>query len=395
MTGSAAEVIAARIHREGSIAFDAFMELALYEPDAGFFARGRGPGRSGRDFVTSPEIGATFGICVARFLDRTWDGLGRPDPFLVAEAAAGSGHLAREILRAEPACLAALRYVLVERSAGLRARQREVLRIEPADEALGPFTRQAREDEVLRVASAGPVFASLADLPDMPAASVVFANELLDNLPFGIAEWDGERWQEVRVTMDGDAFTELPVPAAETDAAALAQVVTGKHLRPGSRVPIPRGIEAWLDECARALASGTVTLVDYVVDVDELLARGDAWLRTYRAHGGGSPPLRDPGTQDITGDVLLEQLARAAHSVGFEVVDDRTQAEWLRDVGIEALAEQARVEWDAGVPRGDLEALAARSRVSETTALTDPAGLGAHRVITLVKPPPTGARQHR
>ena len=52
---SAAEVIAARIHREGSIPFDAFMECALYEPDQGFFARGHGAGRAGDDFVTSPE----------------------------------------------------------------------------------------------------------------------------------------------------------------------------------------------------------------------------------------------------------------------------------------------------------------------------------------------------
>ncbi|MGH8976515.1 MAG: SAM-dependent methyltransferase [Acidimicrobiia bacterium] len=383
MTGSAVEVIAARIHREGSIAFDTFMELALYEPEVGFFAQGYGAGRSGRDFVTSPEIGSTFGACVARALDRTWESFGRPDPFLVAEAAAGSGRLAREILRAAPACLAALRYVLIEKSASLRARQRELLQVEPADEALGPFTRQAREDELLPVAASGPVFASLTELPDLPVDSMVFANELLDNLPVGIAQWDGARWQELRVTMEGGTFAEIAVPATEMDAAAFAPVVAGKQLRPGTRLPIPRGIERWLDDCARALPSGIVTLVDYFVDVDELLDRDNAWLRTYRAHGTGTEPLRDPGTQDITADVLREQVARAAHSVGFAIVEERTQADWLRDLGIDALAEEARATWDAGAARGDLEALAARSRVGEVAALTDPTGLGAHRVVVL------------
>src|SRR5690242_21647066 len=99
------------------------MEEALYG-DGGFFASGHGAGRGGRDFMTSPETGPLFGVCVARALDRMWRALDEPDPFLVVEAGAGSGRLAREILRAEPDCKRALRYVLVERSAALRAAQR-------------------------------------------------------------------------------------------------------------------------------------------------------------------------------------------------------------------------------------------------------------------------------
>ena len=94
---SAADVIAARIHREGSIPFDVFMECALYEPEQGFFAPGQGAGRAGHDFVTSPEVGSLFGACVARAIDRNWDAIGRPDPFLVVEPGAGRGRLAREI----------------------------------------------------------------------------------------------------------------------------------------------------------------------------------------------------------------------------------------------------------------------------------------------------------
>ena len=44
------------------------MEGALYG-DGGFFASGHGAGRDGRDFVTSPETGSLFGLCVARALD--------------------------------------------------------------------------------------------------------------------------------------------------------------------------------------------------------------------------------------------------------------------------------------------------------------------------------------
>src|SRR5262249_22902754 len=163
---------------------DVFMEAALYG-EGGFFASGQG---ARRDFVTSPEVGSLFGVCVARALDEFWHALDEPDPFLVVEAGAGSGRLARDVLHAQPECASALRYVLVERSAALREEQRKLLPLEPPDEALGPFARRGGEDAPVPELRAGPVAASLAELPALEApVAVVLANELLDNLPFGIA----------------------------------------------------------------------------------------------------------------------------------------------------------------------------------------------------------------
>src|SRR5206468_2790586 len=96
-------------------------------------------------------------------------------------------------------CAPALRYVLVERSAALRDAQRALLPLEPPDEALGPFVRRHHDDTPVPAERAGPVVASLAELPAVEArAAVVVANELLDNIPFGIAQWDGAQWSEVR-----------------------------------------------------------------------------------------------------------------------------------------------------------------------------------------------------
>ena len=89
-------LIAEQIHRGGPIRFGAFVDAALYGP-GGFFARGAGAGRAGSDFVTSPEVGPLFGACVARALDAEWERQGRPDPFVVIEAGAGNGRLAREV----------------------------------------------------------------------------------------------------------------------------------------------------------------------------------------------------------------------------------------------------------------------------------------------------------
>jgi SAM-dependent MidA family methyltransferase len=362
--------LVARIHREGPIPFDAFMEAALYG-EGGFFASARGAGRAGRDFITSPEVGSLFGACVARGLAEYWRNAGEPDPFLVVEAGAGNGRLAADILRARPDFASALRYVLVERSPSLRAEQRTRLPIDPPDEALGPYVRRQGSDAPEPARRAGPVVAALDDLPPIEARDgVVVANELLDNLPFGIAELTDAGWHEVRVAYERDHFVELLVPAPD---------VSTLDVPVGARVPIPRGLDRWFEECDRVLASGLVILIDYMVDARELARR--RWLRTYRGHERGIDPLRDPGSADITGDVVVEQLVAAAS--GFRLVRHTTQAAWLTDLGIDEMVSEGRRRWDEGAPRGDLEALAGRSSVNEAAALTDPNGLGAHHVVVL------------
>ena len=372
---SAAEEIARRIRREGPIPFETFMELALYAADGGFFAAGGGAGRSGRDFITSPEVGSLYGTCVAESLTRGWREMGEPDPFLVVEAGAGNGRLAADVLRAQPDCAPALRYVLVERSLQLREEQRARLPLEPPDEALGPFVE--RDDRAEPLPRRGPIVASIPDLPAITFEGVVFANELLDNLPFGIAEFDGTRWNEVRVTLDGDRFVEVLVPLADDHAFP--------HVAAGARVPIPHALTAWFADLAAVLRRGYVLLVDYVVTIDELVARGRDWLRTYRGQDRGGDPLSEPGSSDITGDVVREQLLRAATTAGFTLVAEHTQADWLRGLGIDALVEEGRRAWEDGAARGDLAAVAGRSRVNEAAALTDPTGLGAHRVVLLAR----------
>jgi SAM-dependent MidA family methyltransferase len=110
------DAIVAQIHRHGPVPFDEVMRIALYDPEHGFYTTGGAAGRRG-DFVTSVEVGPLFGAVVARALDAWWRELDRPDPFVVIEAAAGVGTLARSILQAGPDCAPVLTYVLVEQSA--------------------------------------------------------------------------------------------------------------------------------------------------------------------------------------------------------------------------------------------------------------------------------------
>jgi SAM-dependent MidA family methyltransferase len=365
------------------------MEAALYDDRDGFFTRGGGAGRADGDFVTSPEVGPLFGVLVARFLDRSWDGLERPDPFVVVEAGAASGRLAGAVLRATPACAPALRYVLVERSAELRARQRDHLRLEPADEALGPFASGHDPDDALEpVTGMGPILTQLDELPAIAVDGVLLANELLDNLPVRIVERTGHGWDEVRVgCVDEDAgprFVEVLVAAPPALAAEAETVAAGADVPAGSRLPVPVQLGPLLDAAAALIRHGDVVLVDYLATARELVERGPAgWLRTYRQHDRGADALDAPGSRDITVDVPLEHLVAVARRAGFELVERTTQRDWLTALGIDELVDAGAATWRERAHLGDLEAVAARSRVHEADALTDPAGLGGHGVVVL------------
>ena len=312
---------------------------------------------------------------LARAIDAWWDELGQPDPFVVIEAAASTGELCRAVLAASPACAPALRYLLVERSDRLRAQHAVHLPVELAAHVLGPVgPADDEDDQGARVLpGGGPRVASLPDLPAGPIVGVVIANELLDNVPFVVLERGPDDWLEVRVSADLEEVLIPAAPALVAEADRLAGEAPA-----GARIPIQRGAVDWVRDARRVLQRGRVVVFDYAVDATaELAARPmDEWVRTYRAGAGGASPLERPGEQDITCEVCIDQLARAAVPT---VV--RTQAEFLAAHGLAELVGSARSEWEAGAAAGTLDALKARSRVSEADALTDPSGLGAFRVI--------------
>lgn len=368
-------MLAERIRRFGPVRFDEFVDAALYAED-GFFATGRGAGRRA-DFVTSPELGPLFGAVVARAIDAEWQRLGRPDPFVVVEGGAGRGALAESVLHAGPSCLPALRYVCVERSPVLRERAAERLPVEPPANVFGPAGRGDPDAASPFVPGEGPVVTVLSDLPALTVTGVVVANELLDNLPFRLLERRKDEWAEVLVGVGDDGAPLEVLASAPPDAAAEAgQLVPAAAA--GARIPLQASAAAWLRRALAVLERGRVVVVDFASTTPALAARPwREWVRTYRGHGPGGSPLEAPGTQDVTCEVAVDQLAVRLGPPG----SDRAQADWLRHHGLDELVEAARAAWRERAHVGDLAALAARSRVGEGEALCDPSGLGAFRVL--------------
>ncbi len=373
------------MHRQGTLRFDRFVDLALYGPGGFFVSGGRGAGRRG-DFLTSPEVGPLFGSVVARALDTEWARLGRPDPFVVVEAGAGRGALARAVLGAGPGCASALRYVCVERSARLRRKIEELLPVEPPATVLGLAAAGGADgaggidDDDVVVAGTGPSVTVLEDLPAGPVTGVVLANELLDNLAFRLLERADGGWLEVFVGVGAGEgpFTEVLVEAP----AATAEVADrlAPRVAAGARVPLQEAAGEWLAGALSVLGAGRLVAIDYADTTASLASRPwRDWVRTYRGHRRGTSPLDHPGDQDLTCEVAVDQLARIRPPDA-----DRSQAEWLGVHGMGQLVAVARSTWHERAPLGDLVALAARSRVGEATALGDPEGLGGFRVLEWV-----------
>ncbi|MGB8858380.1 MAG: SAM-dependent methyltransferase [Ilumatobacteraceae bacterium] len=314
--------------------FDEFLTHALYGHH-GFYAAGGTAGRRG-DFITSPELGPLFGAVLARWIDAEFARLGRPDDFRVVEVGAGPGTLARSVLQADPQWTG--RYTAVEISAAQRA--------------LHPDGVQ-----------------SLGELPTESFRGVVIANELLDNLPFRLAVYDGG-WREATVLFAADGTASERLVAAPPEWSWLPA-----HAPHGARVPVQQAAAAWVHTVRALLTEGTVLVFDYCTarTAELALSPWREWLRTYRGHERGAHYLREVGSQDITTQVCIDQLP--------EPVSVRTQAQFLRRWGIDELVEEGRAAWAAAAAAPNVAALRMRSRVREAESLLDPDGLGAFYAI--------------
>jgi SAM-dependent MidA family methyltransferase len=326
------DAIRTAIESAGPITFAEFMELALYAP-GGFYRTP--PVGAGGDFVTSPHVHPIFCELVTEALRELGDRLGRPT-LRLAEVGAGDGTLARCVLAG--AGELPIAYTAIERSPGARTALSTIEGIEVRTE-----------------------------LP--PVADVVFANELLDNLPFRILR--GER--EVRIGLGGEHLVEVLVPA---ETGLLATTDTGRD-----RIA-PVGALAFIDTLHRTIERGYALLIDYGG-----LGTTGGPVHGYREHGVVEDVLANPGRTDITAGVDFELIASYAGSLGLTAFPSVTQRDALLALGLDRwLRGQLERQHRSMDAREGTEAVRTWSGRSRASLLIDPGGLGRLRWMLLATP---------
>jgi SAM-dependent MidA family methyltransferase len=187
------EKILRLIRAQGPISVAQYMQIALGDPEGGYYMRAN---PIGRDFITAPEVSQIFGELIGLFFLQAWEDHGRPGRFQLVELGPGRGTLMADMLRAakiRPAFLEAAEINLVEMSPALRAVQAETL---------AGFRAEWRS-HMGEVPKDAPLF--------------LIANEFFDALPARQFMRTERGWHERMVTADEDtlvfALTPAPVPA--------------------------------------------------------------------------------------------------------------------------------------------------------------------------------------
>ena len=295
------EKLVRRIEHFGPITIADYMAACLGDPEFGYYQT-REPFGTAGDFITAPEVSQMFGELIGLWAVATWQRMGSPARFVLAEIGPGRGTLMADALRAAriaPAFEQAASIVLVETSPRLREIQKATLASHAVD-----WTD------------------TVDTLPDGPA--IVIANELFDALPI----------RQFLRTRDG--WAERMVGASD------GQLVFG--LRPDAQFDgaDPTAPEGSLVETAAISATIMANLADRLrrfggaflaIDYGHAESGFGDTLQALRGHTFDQP-LAHPGEADLTVHVDFAALARTAEANGARASAIWTQGDFLLALGL-------------------------------------------------------------
>ncbi|MGQ0741381.1 MAG: class I SAM-dependent methyltransferase [Alphaproteobacteria bacterium] len=307
------EKILRRIAREGPISVAQYMEMALYDPEHGFYMKGEPIGARG-DFITAPEVSQMFGELIGLWFVQAWEDHGRPKPFLFLELGPGRGTLMTDMLRAarlRPQFAQAAEIVLVETSPALRQRQKEQLK----------DAHVTWRDSLFEVQPDRPVF--------------LVANEFLDALPARQAIKTDQGWRERLIGAAGGGL-------AFVSANKAMEEFVPPRLR-GAPAGAIFEFSPEAQDAVRTIASiiaqwgGVALLIDYG---HEHSAIGDT-LQAVKEHAYADA-LGEPGGADLTAHIDFEALGAIARAQDTKVFGPEPQGSFLEAIGIRARAKKLK-----------------------------------------------------
>lgn len=300
--GTLAEVIRKALENN-DLPFRDFVELALYHPSLGYYARRAKPEA---DYITSPRLSPLFAATLAGLI-REFSSRAGGEMSTVVDIGCGDGSLIHS-LYLERGNTTGLRYYGVDRSL-------ERLRPEVRDEPGLHFARGL--DEVPR-----------------DGAHLILANELFDALPFARLVQRDEHLHELWVTdREGNLdWTEHEAPGPYEDYFS----ARGIELEDGQFADLSLEWEAYYRDISSFVRCGMIVTFDYGFPQDQLFrsrVRRFGTAASYRAQRVTRDLLSWPGEQDLTAHINFTDLIRAGEEAGFSTLFFDRQAKFLLALG--------------------------------------------------------------
>jgi len=317
------ETIVREIRELGPIPFSRYMEMCLYDPEAGYYSRNVEQFGKAGDFYSSSDVHAVFGRLLARQFEEMWRALGSPEEIEILELGPGRGLFARDVLdwleKKFPECFRAVHYSLSERSPRLRERLQATL------ERHFAAGKASTGNGATSVAPSEPLV-ERALAPEVPL--IVFANELFDALPVEVLRPEGE----LRIAENDGRFIETWLPASAGNLDYLDRYSV--HPEEGERVETARVAQQTMSQLAASIERGFIIAIDYgYTRTEQLAGRHRGTVTAYRQHSVSDNPYEAPGEQDITAHVNFTALATAAEQQGMQVQPLLTQSQFLMGIG--------------------------------------------------------------
>lgn len=358
------EKIDAALAKQGSISFPAFLDIALYDPENGYYAKNTNQvGREG-DFYTSVSVGPLFGQLLARRFIRWWQDQGKPAAWRILEIGAHDGKLAADILQTlaklAPDAWQALEYASVE----------------PL-----PLLRDAQQQRLSPLAAKLHLTDDFQTLSKHPLPGIAFGNEILDALPFHLIRHVENEWLELFVSANWELIAKPIAPSS-----ALGQK-TARLVDPfpeNYQTEIRTNYREFLSKISDCISDGLLLFIDYGFAAPEYYDthRTRGTLRTFSKHQAAEDPLDSPGTRDITAHVDFTDLAREAETIGWHPTHFSNQGSYLTHLSTEMIQ-----SGEMNDPK----------TIAQFRSLTHPAHLGAsfHVVEFEKSKEPTPQAMHR
>ncbi len=314
------ECIKAALYEQGgTISFDEYMRLALYEPGLGYYSAGSRKFGSKGDFVTAPELSPIFSQCLAHQCVQILNDLGTGT---ILELGAGTGSMARDILlELEKQNSLPDKYLILEVSADLKQRQQENL-----TETIPHLLERV---------------VWLDTLPEEGISGVILANEVLDALPVKRFKKSATGFKEMKVGLGDNQFIWVESDAEEELINSLHRLEEGQPaLFPENYISeINTPLEQWLKGLDSVLNKGVMLFIDYGYSAAEYYhpERMDGSLLCHYRHRVHTDPFYYPGLQDITSSVNFTAAAESADAIGLHVSGYTNQTYFLFGCGLEEL----------------------------------------------------------